>query len=154
MPTPGKFVFFALSLAATLALSISSPAQINEAQARQTLLDIENRWMAQGDDPAVFSTLVADDFIHVVPQGFVTKQQQIAYLKTHPARKHGPRHFEDMKVRFYSSNIGIVNGAVVENDEKGNLVHKLFFTDVFALRNGKWQAVNGQELPLSAPSHP
>jgi hypothetical protein len=144
---------FVVCLLALLHLPIPSLAQVKEAGATQVLLDIENRWMAHGDDPTVFDSLVAVDFVHVLPQGFVSKQQQIDFLRTHPAPKHGPRHFEDMKVRFYR-DIGIVNGAVIENDDKGNVVRKLLFTDVFAYRKGKWQAVNGQELPLSLTSRP
>ncbi len=127
--------------------------QVNQAEATKELLEIENRWMREGDDPKVFATLVADDFIHVMPQGFVSKQEQIDGLRSRPAPKHGPRHFEDMKVRFYG-DIAIVNGAVIENDIQGKLVRKLLFTDVFAYRDGKWQAVNGQELPIAVTSNP
>jgi hypothetical protein len=42
--------------------------------------------------------------------------------------------------------VGIVNGVVVEADTGSP--HKTLFTDVFAYRDGRWQAINAQELPL------
>jgi len=47
--------------------------------------------------------------------------------------------------------VGIVNGMVVETG--GNtLVRRTLFTDVFAYRDGQWQAVNAQELPSARES--
>jgi hypothetical protein len=42
-----------------------------------------------------------------------------------------------------------VNGVVVETTDYGE--RKTLFTDVFAYRDGKWQAVSAQELPVVAP---
>jgi len=50
-----------------------------------------------------------------------------------------------MHVRVYGS-VGIVNGTVVEI---GTTRRKTLFTDVFAYRDGKWQAVSAQELPAA-----
>jgi len=54
-----------------------------------------------------------------------------------------------MHVRVYG-NVGIVNGVVVET---GAVRQETLFTDVFAYRDGKWQAVNAQELPAAANAH-
>ena len=56
------------------------------------------------------------------------------------------KHFEDMHVRVYGT-VGIVNGIVVETGAGG--IRKTLFTDVFAYRDGKWQAVSAQELPAA-----
>jgi hypothetical protein len=48
-------------------------------------------------------------------------------------------------VRVYGE-AGIVNGVVIETTDHGE--RKTLFTDVFAYRDGKWQA---QELPVVAP---
>jgi hypothetical protein len=47
-------------------------------------------------------------------------------------------------VRIYGT-AGIVNGVVVATDKSGGVVKKIIFTDVFAFRDGHWQAVNAQE---------
>lgn len=41
----------------------------------------------------------------------------------------------------------LVNGAVIETTDRGE--RKTLFTDVY--RDGKWQAVSAQELPVVAP---
>ena len=62
-------------------------------------------------------------------------------MRKHPAPERKPeRHFEGMHVRVYGA-VGIVNGIVVET---GALVRRTLFTDVFAYREGKWQAVPRQ----------
>jgi len=50
-----------------------------------------------------------------------------------------------MHVRVYGS-VGVVNGMVVEI---GTARRKTLFIDVFAYRDGKWQAVSAQELPAA-----
>ena len=47
-------------------------------------------------------------------------------------------------MRIYGT-AGIVNGMVVATDKSGIVVKKTIFTDVFAYRDGRWQAVNAQE---------
>ena len=122
---------------------------------KRDILALEDRWLASEDDPDVLKTILAEDFIHVLPMGFVTKYEQLSYMeKTRgslPQRED--RHFEDMHVRVYG-DVGVVNGIVVESS--GNGTQKTVFTDVFVSRKGQWQAVNAQELPFqkSIPTQP
>jgi len=68
------------------------------------------------------------------------------FMRKHPApEQRSERHFEDIHVRVYGS-VGIVNGMVVEI---GTARRKTLFTDVFAYRDGQWQAVSAQELPAA-----
>jgi len=41
--------------------------------------------------------------------------------------------------------VAVVNGSVIAADGSGKELERTMFTDVFVLRNGRWQAVNGQE---------
>lgn len=77
--------------------------------------------------------------------GFITKKDQLDFLRSRkmPADNLA-RHFEDLRVRIYGT-AGIVNGMVVAKDKSGVVVKKTIFTDVFAYRDGRWQAVNAQE---------
>ena len=119
-----------------------------ENNPQQLLRDLEQRWLDSEDNPDALESVLADDFIHVLPSGFVTKREQLQYMRSHPATQPGTRkHFEDLRIRIYH-DAGIVNGIVVATDAAGK-VRKTIFTDVFALRNGKWRAINAQELPLS-----
>jgi Domain of unknown function (DUF4440) len=114
-------------------------------KAKQELLDLENHWLQKEHDPNALESILAPDFLHVLGVGIITKEQHIDYWRKHPAPPSGPKHFEDMHVRVYG-NVGIVNGAVVANEASGT--RRTLFTDVFAYRDGKWQAVSAQELPV------
>ena len=114
---------------------------------KQELLKLENHWLEVENDPNALEAILAPDFLHVVPAGIITKDEQLTFMRRHPAPEQKPeRHFEDMHVRVYGT-VGIVNGIVVETGFGGR--RKTLFTDVFARRNGKWQAVNAQELPAA-----
>jgi hypothetical protein len=114
----------------------------------QQLLALENRWLQAEDDPVALEGILAPDFLHVVPGAIITKNQHLQFLREHPAGGRGPeKHFEDLHVRVYGQ-VGIVNGAVIQTTEHGE--RKTLFTDVFAYRDGKWQAVSAQELPVTA----
>jgi hypothetical protein len=115
--------------------------------AHDPMVQLENRWLAGEDDPAVLQSILADDFVHVLPTGFVTKGEHIEYVRGHPASHGEIKHFEDLRVRMFS-NVAVVNGMVVASSGNGKIM-KTVFTDIFAYRSGKWQAVNAQETPLA-----
>ena len=118
-------------------------------ESKQELLALENRWLQVEDNPVALEDILASDFLHVVPGQIVTKEQHLQFLREHPAGgQRSEKHFEDLHVRVYG-DAGIVNGAVIEKTEHGE--RKTLFTDVFAYRDGKWQAVSAQELPVTGP---
>lgn len=120
-------------------------------KAKQEVLALENHWLQVEDDPDALESILAPDFLHVVGAGIITKEDQLSFMRQHPAARSGQaRHFEDMHVRVYGT-VGIVNGVVVAGE--GGATHRTLFTDVFAYRNGKWQAVSAQELPQGAAPH-
>ena len=106
--------------------------------ARDTLVKLEDEWL-HARDAAALDRVVAADFIHVVPSGdFLTKAQHIAWFQSHPTGGNPKSHLENMNVRLYGG-VAIVNGTVAAPD------HRSVFTDVFVLRDGRWQAVSAQE---------
>jgi CheY-like chemotaxis protein len=136
---------------ATLALLLLAPQAgqpVTHATDQQRALEaLEQRWLGVEDDPSALESILADDFIHVLPMGFVTKREQIDYMRAHPAPKNGTtRRFDDLRVRVYGM-AGVVTGIVVATAPDGK-TDRTAFTDVFAFRDGRWQAVNAQELPL------
>jgi hypothetical protein len=36
---------------------------------REALVELENKWLAAGDDPATLEGILAKDFVHVLPVG-------------------------------------------------------------------------------------
>ena len=121
----------------------------SDEDSKQQLLALENRWLRVEDDPVALESILAPDFLHVVPGEIITKEQQLQFLRQHPAARQRPeKHIEDLHVRVYGE-AGIVNGAVIQTTQNGK--RKTLFTDVFARRDGKWQAVSAQELPVTGP---
>ncbi|HSM88319.1 MAG TPA: nuclear transport factor 2 family protein [Candidatus Limnocylindrales bacterium] len=119
-------------------------------RATQELLQLENQWLKARADAGAQEHILAADFVHALPSGFITKKDQIDFLRRHQAPAEDlTRHFEDLKVRIYGT-AGVVNGIVVAADHSGAEVRKTVFTDVFAYRNGRWQAVNAQENDFKA----
>ena len=118
---------------------------------KQELIDLENHWLAAEGNPDALESILASDFLHVVPIGIITKRDQLNFMREHPSPGPVPRkYFEDIHVRVYG-NVGIVNGIVVEAGTSAP--RKTLFTDVFAYRDGRWQAVNAQELPFGGTTH-
>jgi hypothetical protein len=140
-----------------IAISISSYAspqpQPPSQEMEEEVKAVEQRWLENEDRPDVLESILADDFVHVLPAGFITKNDQLAYLRKHPNAFPGTKHFEELRVRIYG-DVAIATGIVNTIQDPGAKAKRNSFTDVFVRRNGKWLAVNAQELPLQAPSTP
>jgi ketosteroid isomerase-like protein len=118
----------------------------------QTLLQLENDWYHKRSVETL-ERIYAPDFWHIVADGqMFNGKDEIDYLRAHPQPKQDEsrRKFEDVKVRFYG-DVGIVTGRTVVTDEKGDVVRKTSFTDVFHWQDGRWRAVNGQETAVAKP---
>ena len=121
----------------------------SDEDSKLDLLALENRWLQVEGDPVALEGILAPDFLHVVPGAIITKDQHLQFVREHPAGgQRSEKHFQALHVRVYGE-AGIVNGAVIETTEHGE--RKTLFTDVFAYRGGKWQAVSAQELPVTGP---
>jgi hypothetical protein len=111
---------------------------------KQALVDMENQWLHSENDPEALEKILAEDFVHALPIGFIYKEGHIGYvrrMRSHMAEEK--KHFEELRTRVYGT-VGIVNGIVVAEKE-GAAARRTVFTDVFVLREGRWQAVNRQE---------
>ncbi len=114
--------------------------------AEQEVRGLEETWLQNEDNPAVLENILADDFVHVLPVGFITKAEHMDFVRKHPRPATEKRKFEELRVRVYGETAvatGIVNATM------GGEARRMAFTDVFVRRDGKWQAVNAQETPLS-----
>lgn len=143
----------AISLACLLVVSASlyhafgaSRAQRRSPESdRRALVELENEWLKNEHDAAALERILAPDFVHPVPTGdFLTKEQHIFYSTKYKPPATLKQRFENLSVRLYG-DVGIVNGIVVNSDGQGRDTDRTVFTDVFACRGGRWQAVNAQE---------
>jgi hypothetical protein len=123
---------------------------VQSLPATQAVEALEQRWLANERNPAVLADILADDFIHVLPQGLITRDEQLAFMRAHPAPDDGAaRRFQDLRVRVFGT-AAVATGIVVATTADGT-TQKTAFSDVFAYRDGRWRAVNAQETPMPAP---
>jgi hypothetical protein len=131
------FLFWFFSL--TFAQTARDPATDRDA-----LIALDQKWL-HASDAATLDRILASDFVHVVPvDHFLTKQEHIDWTVKHPEPKDRHTRFDKLNVRLYG-DVGIVNGSVIATDPNGKELDRTMFTDVFVYRDGRWQAVNGQE---------
>ena len=133
-----------------LLLSFMSPqTPRGPAKDREAIIALEQEWL-HASDAATLDRILASDFVHVVPvDHFLTKQEHIDWFIKHPEPKERHTKFDKLNVRLYG-DVGIVNGSVIATDSNGKEVDRTMFTDVFVFRDGRWQAVNGQENGVRA----
>ena len=62
----------------------------SDEDSKQQLLAMENRWLQVEDDPVALESILAPDFLHVVPGEIITKEQQLQFLRQHPAGSQHP----------------------------------------------------------------
>lgn len=114
-----------------------------EADDERTIAGLEGEWLVARDRETL-DRILADDFVHPVPSGdFVTKTEHIAWVVARPRPAGRAPLFSGLRVRIYG-DIAIATGSVVNGGDR------TVFTDVFARRDGRWQAINAQENAVQA----
>src|SRR5215831_12596723 len=123
---------FAFATVALLVLAPQARQPVTPGTGQQRALEaLEQRWLGVEDDPSALESILADDFIHVLPSGFVTKREQLDFMRAHPAPNDGiVRRFEDLRVRVYGT-AAVATGIVAAAAPDGT-VHRTRFSDVFA----------------------
>ena len=101
---------------------------------------VEKDWLAHLHDQATLERILAPDFVHVLPGQFITKAEHIQYITTHPVPPGTEARFERLDIRIVDG-VAIATGIVSTQKRSA-------FTDIFACRDGRWQAVGAQETPI------
>jgi ketosteroid isomerase-like protein len=148
-----SIVCVAVSIASFASPRTQSQPQTQSQKMEQEVKAVEQRWLENEDRPDVVRSILADDFVHVLPVGFITKEDQLAFLRKHPNAFPGSKHFEELRVRIYG-DVAIATGIVSTIHDPGNKADRTAFTDVFVRRDEKWLAVNAQELPVQSQPAP
>jgi hypothetical protein len=153
-----RFCVLSIVCVAVSISSFASPRTQNQPQTQSQKMEqevkaAEQRWLENEDRPDVVQSILADDFVHVLPVGFISKEDQLAFLRKHPNAFPGSKHFEELRVRIYG-DVAIATGIVSTIHDPGNKADRTAFTDVFVRRDEKWLAVNAQELPVQSQPAP
>jgi hypothetical protein len=138
-------------LLGALALSQAVAGACDVTLAQQQVRAVEERWLAHVGEPEVVGPLLAEDFVHVLPRGLIDKHAHLQYLRDHPNAFPGAKHFAALRIRIYGKT-AVATGIVSSQHDRAAANQLTAFTDVFVLRQGHWQAVSAQELPLADAS--
>jgi ketosteroid isomerase-like protein len=123
----------------------------NQPETEAALLELEQNWAAalgRRDADAV-ACMVADEFDDADVDGSLhTRSQMLAHISL---RKPGSNHLTEMRAHV-EGNFGFVRGLNEILDPSGKVVARVRFTDIFTYRDGRWQALAGQETLLGEAS--
>ena len=140
---------FALFCLALPAFSLDCPRNLPKTEA--ALFEVEESWasaLTHKDADAV-ACLLADEFEDADVDGSLhTRSQTLEHI---PQRKPGANHLSEMRAHV-EGNFGFTRGLATLVDPSGKVVARVRFTDVFTYRDGRWQALAGQETLLSEAS--
>jgi hypothetical protein len=97
-------------------VSFGAERQAPQDKSEQAIRDLKQRWLKNEDDPSALATILADDFVHALPMGFIGKQEQINFLRKYHQISKSTKHFVELWVRVYGST-AIANGIAVDTQE-------------------------------------
>jgi len=141
-----------LFVALVLALSASAAeCAKNQPKTEAALIELEQNWAAalSRKDAEAVACMVADEFEDADVDGSLhTRSQMLEHI---PNRKPGVNHLSEMRA-YVEGNFGFTRGLATLVDASGKVVARVRFTDVFAHRDGRWQALAGHESLLSEAS--
>jgi hypothetical protein len=123
----------------------------NQPKTEAALLNVENTWAdaLSRKDADTVACLLADEFEDADVDGSLkTRAETLSHI---PQRKPGVNHLSEMRAHV-EGNFGFTRGLAELIDPSGKVIARVRFTDVFAYRDGRWQALAGQESLISQAS--
>lgn len=126
-----------------------------QASAEKYIRDSEAAWVRAEvtGDPSVARRALADDYVGVFPDGRIAgKAEAVSYFTPKYAPKSGKLDY--VHVRFFGDT-AVAQGQETDIRPQGGAIPsgRLIFTDVWRLRQGRWQIVNSEDQfqPLPKP---
>jgi ketosteroid isomerase-like protein len=123
----------------------------NQPKTEAALVDAEQSWASalNRKDGAVVACLLADEFEDADVDGSLhTRSQTLEHI---PNKKPGTNQLSELRAHV-EGDLGFTRGLATLVDGSGKVVARVRFTDVFTYRDGRWQALAGQESLLGAAS--
>ncbi len=140
---------------ATLSPTFAADCPKNQPKTEAALIELEQNWAAalSRKDVDAVACMVADEFEDADVDGSLhTRNQMLEHI---PNRKPGVNHLSELRAHVegsFDSKFGFTRGLATLVDASGKVVARVRFTDVFTYRDGRWQALAGQESLLSEAS--
>jgi ketosteroid isomerase-like protein len=139
-----KVLILLAVLVALASLRGAAECPKNQPRTEAALIELERNWAAalNRKDAAAVACIVAEEFEDAGVDGLLhTRSQMLEHI---PQRKPGVNHLSEMWAHV-EGNTGFVRGLNTVEDASGKVVARVRFTDVFTYREGRWQALAGQE---------
>jgi ketosteroid isomerase-like protein len=146
------FLFLSIAVAwapVALAQSAAAVTPAQEAAIEAGIKELSAQWSTAylKNDPTILERIWAPDFVYIEPLGCrFTKTEGIAALKT-GAEQHTVSEASSIDVRVYGGGtvaVGIGDYAEAGTDKDGKPFERSTrFTNVWVLKDGAWQCVNG-----------
>jgi len=142
--------FLGLSLLIFCRLTWAAPCSAGQSKDGSALVHIEQTWASalEKKDATTLGCLLAEEFQDVDPQGNISDRATTLAK----AADHRPMHNElsELTPRVYG-DFGYIRGLATATDTQGKITARVRFMDVYIYRDGRWQAVAGQESMLPTP---
>lgn len=141
------------------------PEPVNEAAIKTELIKLEREWAgaAKNRDAEAARRILAEDLVITYPDGVVgTKAEEVSTIESGAVTADAWELPEsDIKVTVLNASAAVVTGrGIIKNgkykDPKAakpiDISGEYRFLDVYAKRNGKWQAVASQTTRIANPA--
>ncbi|MBZ5616830.1 MAG: nuclear transport factor 2 family protein [Acidobacteriia bacterium] len=146
-----KILILLAVLVALVSLRGAAECPKNQPRTEAALIELERNWAAalNRKDADAVACIAAEEFEDAGVDGSLyTRSQMLEHI---PQRKPGVNHLSEMRAHV-EGNTGFVRGLNTVEDASGKVVARVRFTDVFTYREGRWQALAGQETLVAEAS--
>ena len=139
---------------ALLALGLSAwgaDCPKNQPRTEAALVQLEQNWAAalSRKDVDAVACMLADEFEDADVDGSLHSRSWT--LERIPHKKPGTNQLSELRAHIEGDR-GFTRGLATLVDASGKIVARVRFTDVFTYRDGRWQALAGQESLLGEAS--
>ena len=142
------FWFATLVLAGMLPIARQT-CPSGQPRTENALLQLERSWAKALElhDSATVACLIAQEFEDAGVDGELHDRADT--LARIPHRRPSHNQLTELRVRVYG-DFAFVRGLNRVTDNDGKLLAQVRFTDIFVYRDGRWQAVAGQETLVNS----
>jgi ketosteroid isomerase-like protein len=146
-----KILILVAVLVALGSLQGAAECPKNQPRTEAALIELEQNWAAalNRKDADAVACIAAEEFEDAGVDGSLHTRSQM--LERIPQRKPGVNHLSEMRAHVEGTS-GFVRGLNTVKDASGKVVARVRFTDVFTYREGRWQALAGQETLVAEAS--
>jgi len=141
-------------LAVPLALAccaLATDCPKNQPKTEAALIELEHNWAAalSRQDADAVACMLADEFEDADVDGSLHSRRQT--LDHIPHKKPGTNQLSELRAHV-EGDFAFTRGLATLVDTSGQVVARVRFTDIFTYRDGRWQALAGQETLLGQAS--